>query len=88
MLDYSLIKLIYNVDTLLGCSEEEIEQLRQIYGTLPRLFEEFLRILGNTQKLQQGQDTWLFPSYYQKYTWMSAEEYAEYLILKNENQGV
>lgn len=88
MLDYSLIKLIYNVDTLLGCSEEEIEQLRQIYGTLPRLFEEFLRILGNTQKLQQGQDTWLFPSYYQKYTWMSAEEYAEYLILMNENQGV
>ncbi len=88
MIDYLLIKQLYNVDALVGCSEEEIEQLKQIYGSLPRVFEDFLRTLGNTEKLQHGQDTWLFPAYYQRYTWMRSKEYADYLILMNENQGV
>lgn len=88
MIDYSLVKQLYNVDALVGCSEKEIDQLKQIYGSLPRVFEDFLRTLGNTKKLQQGQDTWLFPAYYQQYTWMRSEKYAEYLILMNENQGV
>lgn len=88
MLDYSLVKQIYGVDALVGCSEEEINQLKQIHNALPKVFEEFLRTLGNTPKLQQGQDEWLFPAYYQKYTWMHREEYADYLILMNENQGV
>ncbi len=88
MIDYSLVKQIYDVDVLVGCSEEEIDQLKQIYGALPKLFEEFLRTLGNTPKLKQGQDEWLFPAYYQKYTWMHSEECSEYLILMNENQGI
>ena len=88
MLDYSFVKQIYDVDALVGCSEEEINELKQLYGTLPKVLEDFLRTLGNTSKLQQGQDEWLFPAYYKKYTWMRSKEYADYLILMNENQGV
>ena len=80
-----LVRDLYGVDRPQGCTEEEIAAVRERFGALPAVVEEFWRTFGHTKRLNQCQDDWVFPAYYSKWKWL--EEYDD-LILLNENQSV
>ena len=76
---------LYGIDRPQGCTEKEIAAVREKFGALPAVVEDFWRTFGHTKQLNQCQDDWVFPGYYSKWRWL--EEYDD-LILLNENQSV
>ena len=81
----TLIKQLYTVDTLEGYTEEDINQLKMLYGALPTELEDFYRTAGRTAALQRSQDTWIMPEHREKWAWLKE---SSHFILLNENQGV
>lgn len=81
----TLVRDLYGVDRPQGCTEAEIAAVREIFGALPAVVEDFWRTFGNTQQLTYIQDSWIFPENYQK-----SKHLAEGgdLLLLNENQSV
>lgn len=86
MLDYGFIKMVYDIKKFNGSTPEEIAKLKQKFGEIPKVLEEFYMKAGNTKKLNYGQDTWIMPHDYFKYAW--TEDFDGGIILLNENQGV
>ncbi len=80
-----LVRDLYGVDRPQGCPEAEIAAVRERFGALPAAVEDFWRVFGHTKQLNRGQDTWVFPGRYAKWTWLT--KYHD-LVLLNENQGV
>lgn len=93
MLDLSLVKRFYAIDKFHGSKPEEINYLKQKFGQIPQVLEEFYLKAGNTDRLNHGQDTWIMPKDYKKYTskdykkytWL--ENFTDGIVLLNENQG-
>lgn len=81
----TFMKQLYAVDTLEGYNEEEINQLKAMYGALPDVLEDFYRTAGKTPALNGGQDTWIMPEHREKWSWLAK---SSHFILLNENQGV
>lgn len=82
---YELIKNLYAVDELCGYTEQEVDFMKQLFGEIPQVLEEFYRTAARTDALHHVQDTWMLPEHFEKYNWLKEEEC---LILLNENQGV
>lgn len=80
-----LFRDLYGVDQPHGCTDEEIATVKEIFGAIPAVVEDFWRTFGRTPRLNYVQDTWILPEHYFKWTWPGE---SEYLILLNENQGV
>ena len=76
---------LYGVDQPQGCTDEEIDSVRKIFGAIPAAVEDFWRTFGRTKELNQCQDNWWFPALYEK--WGNLSE-GDFLILLCENQGV
>lgn len=76
---------LYEVETLEGYGEQDIQLLRQKYGALPKLLEEFYRAAAKTQAFHQVQDQWITPQDHKSRSWLQG---AQNLMLVNENQGV
>lgn len=76
---------LYGIDQPQGCTEEEIAAVREKFGALPAVVEDFWRTFGRTKELNQCQDEWTFPEDFQR--WKHLAE-LDYLILLCENQGV
>lgn len=83
-----MIKKLYGIDELKGCSVEDMNYLKEKYKEIPKVLVEFFEVAGDTKELNCIQDEWLFPAQYRKYAWMYNEEYNDYFVLMNENQGV
>ena len=79
-----LVRDLYGVDQPQGCTDEEIAAMKERFGAIPAVVEEFWRTFGHTKELDQCQDDWIFPEQYPKWKWL--EEY-DGLVLLNENQG-
>ena len=86
MLDLSLVKRFYAINKFHGSKPEEINYLKQKFGQIPQVLEEFYLKAGNTDRLNHGQDTWIMPKNYEKYTWLW--NFTGGIIILNENQGV
>ena len=86
MLDYGFIKRIYNVKEFQGSTPEEIYNLKQKFGEIPKVLEDFYIKAGNTEELQYGQDIWIMPKDYLEPGWL--ENFDGGIIILNENQGV
>jgi len=86
MLDFDFIKNVYNIKKFHGSTQEEIAVLKQKFGEIPKVLEDFYMKAGNTNEFQYGQDTWIMPKDYFKCAW--AADFNEGIILLNENQGV
>ena len=80
-----LFRDLYGVDQPQGCTDEEIAVVKEIFGTIPAVVEDFWRTFGRTTRLNYVQDIWILPEHYSRWTWPGE---SEYLILLNENQGV
>lgn len=80
-----IMRTLYGIEQPKGCTDQEIDSVRKIFGAIPATVEEFWRTVGRTKELNQAQDTWLLPEDYQKWKWLT--EY-ECLLLLSENQGV
>lgn len=80
-----LVRDLYGVDQPQGCTEEEISSIKEIFGALPAVVEDFWRTFGRTRRLNYTQDDWIFPEQYSKQKWLA--EYGNLLLL-NENQSV
>lgn len=76
---------LYGVTELQGYSEADIAYLKERFGALPPVLEEFYRAAGRTEAFHQVQDTWLLPEHFQTWNWLQE---TEHLFLLNENQGV
>lgn len=79
------IKPLYGVEVLQGYTEEEITQLKEMFGTLPQILEDYYRTAGRTDAFHHVQDTWILPENFQKWEWLRK---SGCLVLLNENQGV
>lgn len=64
-----LVRDLYGVAQPQGCTEEEIAAVREIFGALPAVVENFWRTFGRTQRLNYTQDNWMFPAFYEKWGW-------------------
>ncbi len=80
-----MIKQLYSVEKVKGYAEHEINFVKELFGTLPQIIEDFWRIAGCTEELHYGQDHWITPDNFRKSSWLRD---SDYLILLNENQGV
>ena len=76
---------LYGSPEPVGCSQEEIAAMKARFGALPAAVEDFYRTAAKTPCFQWGQDDWILPEHYQKWTWLAR---TDALILLNENQGV
>ena len=83
---YELIKNLYGVDELVGYSDEDIAFLKEMFGDLPKVLEDYYRKAGMTEALRHLQDEWILPEHYKNWTWLKEEK--DLYILMNENQGV
>lgn len=79
-----LIKELYAVKTFHGYTDKEIEGLKQMFGNIPAVLEEYYRTAGNTKEFQYGQDLWVKPEDY-KGCWYKD---IDGMVILNENQGV
>ncbi len=82
---WEMLKSLYAVDTLQGYTEEEIESLKELFGALPQVLEEYYRTAGRTKAFRQVQDSWMLPEDFQKWEWLQK---SDHMILLNENQSV
>lgn len=80
-----LIHDLYGIDQPQGCTEEEIDAVRDIFGALPATVEEFWRTFGRTKELTRTDDTWFFPEDFQRWDHLSQ---SGDLPLLDENQYV
>ena len=51
-----IVQTLYGVERPQGCTEEEIAAVRERFGVLPAVVEEFWRGFGRTRELGQCQD--------------------------------
>ena len=65
----ALVRDLYGIDQPQGCTEEEIAAVREKFGTLPAVVEDFWRTFGRTPRLSYVQDDWMFPAFYEKWGW-------------------
>ena len=82
---FEMIRQMYGVSRLHGYTEEEIAFLKQKYGKIPEVLEEYYRTAGKTEAFHHTQDMWILPEHLRK--WKAFAE-CEDMILLNENQGV
>lgn len=82
---WDMFKPLYAVETLQGYTSKEIELLKEMFGALPQVLEEYYRTAGQTKAFHHVQDIWILPEHFQKWKWLHQ---SEYMILLNENQGV
>lgn len=78
-------KTLYDTERLQGCSREEVEQLKELFGALPPVLEEFYLQAADTPIFHRVQDQWILPRHFQQWDWLRQEEH---LILLEENQGI
>lgn len=84
-MDYEeMIKQLYQVEKLQGYNENEIAYVKDYFGALPEVLENFWRKAGATKELHHGQDFWVKPSDFQKRDWLKDRDH---LILMTENQN-
>lgn len=82
---WEIFKPLYAVGALQGYTEKDMEMLKELFGALPQVLEDFYCTAGRTDAFHHVQDTWMLPEHFQKWEWLRD---APYMILLNENQGV
>ena len=69
-----LVRGLYGIDQPQGCTEEEIGAVREIFGALPAVVEEFWRTFGRMPQLNYVQDNWIFPADFQKWKHLAEDD--------------
>ena len=79
---YKSITELFQVETPVGYSKEELEKAKAAVGDLPLELEKFYLYCGNSPELRFLQDELILPGKY------PALLDPEYIVFYNENQGV
>lgn len=80
------IKPLYDADDLQGYTDADIELLRDRFGALPQVLEEYYRAAGRTRAFHEvNQDYWVLP---EDYGLGESLRQTDYMILLEENQSV
>ena len=83
--DYmEMIRQLYGVEELQGCTEEEIAVVKQYFDPLPSALEEFWKRAVCTEEIHKVQDKWIRPGDFNKWDWLRD---SDYLVILIENQG-
>lgn len=82
MQKYKSITELFQAETPVGCTKEEIEKIKAAVGGLPSELEKFYMYCGSTPEIQNLQDTLVMPGK------VPALLDPEYIVIFNENQGV
>lgn len=80
-----IVRDLYSVDQPQGCTDEEIDSVRKIFGAIPAAVEDFWRTFGRTKELTRTDDTWFFPEDFQRWDHLAQ---SGILPLLDENQYV
>lgn len=83
---FKLIRKLYGIEELQGYSDEDIIFLKEMFGDIPSVLEEYYLKAGRTEKIMHSQDEWILPEKYQQWSWLKNDK--KFYILMNENQGV
>lgn len=57
---WEMFKPFYAVEMLEGYTEKETEYLKELFGALPQVPEDYYRAAGQTKAFHCVQDTWLY----------------------------
>ncbi len=79
------VQALYGVRSFTGCPDAQIERLREKFGALPQMVEEFYRTAAASEAFRHGQDRWVMPKEYEEKNYLKE---SEHLVLLIENQGV
>lgn len=80
------IKPLYGVDALQGYTDADIELIRDRFGALPQVLEDYYRAAGRTEAFHNvNQDQWILP---EDYGLGECLRQTEYMIIFDENQSV
>ena len=79
------LKQLYHTSALEGYTKEEIHFLKNKFGALPQVLEDYYDTAGKTKAFHFVQDHWISPQNFKQWSWL---EKSDYFILLNENQGV
>lgn len=79
-----MVRPLYAAESFQGCTDGDIQILKDVFGTLPPVLENYYRAAGRTKAFHRVQDDWMLPEHFQKRTWLRE---SDHLILLNENQG-
>lgn len=82
---WEMFEKLYAVEKFEGYTGKEIEFLVQIFGSLPKVLEDFYREAGRTKEFHSVQDNWMLPEDFKRWEWLRK---SDHLILLNENQRV
>lgn len=82
---WETLKPLYGVSELQGYADADIAALKERFGALPAVLEEYYRAAGRTAAFHHVQDTWMLPEDFQRWEWLQRSEYLTLLV---ENQGV
>jgi len=82
MTDYSIVKKLFGLTAAQGFSEDEIEQMRSVFGVLPEALETWYRELGKAEGANHVQNDLYTPDC------LPHLRTDSYLLIYIENQGV
>jgi len=89
MLDLERVKILYGINSFQGYSEEEVGSMRQVFGALPKVLEDFYYTAGRTEAFRNVQDIWMSPEKFKKCGWLKDDtQTGGMFVILNENQGV
>lgn len=87
-MDYDLLARLYNVQSFVGYTDDEIFELSKGYDAIPSALVDIWKFCRKTPGLfENNQDSWIDLNFRRKYTWVDNDT-NEYFYLLNENQGV
>lgn len=80
MTDFSIIKKLFKITEPNGFSNDQIQNIKDIFGQLPQVFVDYYMELGKIQNLNHTQDSLIVPERFQYY------KHDDYLMFYSENQ--
>ena len=81
-----IMKPLYGIKSFSGYTDAEISYLKQLYGTLPKVLEEYYHTAGNTKAFHYAhvQDKWILPK---EACYFDNLRSSGYMAILNENQS-
>ncbi|MGY3778272.1 hypothetical protein [Isobaculum melis] len=85
MTNYKTIEKLFSISEPVGYTQEELQPVKDRFGQIPKKLEEFYLSYGKSEELFGLQDELILPT---KYPSFLSDNYKDYMIFFNENQGV
>ena len=86
MIEYELLQKLYSIDTFVGYSDAEIQEMSEGFDEVPAVLMDFWKKCGKTAEFYKGtNDYWIDLEFHRNSKWLKCES-KDYFYLLDENQ--